>query len=56
MIPKDYVIIANDLSIASIIDPLLILSMIGLLILESVQTGDTIPLISYFKSNRSLVK
>lgn len=42
LIPKDYVLIVNDLSIASIINPLLILSMIILIIVEAVKSGITI--------------
>ena len=44
MIPKDYILIADDLSINSVINPSLILLMMGLIIVEAVKSKQTLKL------------
>ena len=40
LIPKDYIIIVNDLSVSSVFNPLIILSLILLIVVDAVKTGE----------------
>ena len=56
LIPKDYMIIASDLSIAPVIDSLLMFLFIILIMIEAIRSGQTIKFSSYFERKRKLVK
>ncbi len=51
LIPKDYVIITQDLTIATIINPLLIISIMVMILIECIKRANLVPIKYYFTKN-----